>query len=87
MTSSLIWSSSVARRQLARIIERLMGRRVHLASGRTCHVAFNAPKSAGKDEGTGEDLIQREDDSEDTVRKRVAVYHAQTEPLLEYYVS
>ena len=62
----------------ARIIERLAGRRVHLASGRTYHVAFNPPKSAGKDDSTGEDLIQREDDSEDTVRKRLAVYHAQT---------
>ena len=71
----------------ARIIERLAGRRVHLASGRTYHVAFNPPKSAGKDDSTGEDLIQREDDSEDTVRKRLAVYHAQTEPLLQYYAS
>jgi adenylate kinase len=71
----------------ARIIERLAGRRVHLASGRTYHVAFNPPKSAGKDNNTGEDLIQREDDSEDTVRRRLAVYHAQTEPLLQYYAS
>jgi adenylate kinase len=71
----------------ARIIERLAGRRIHLASGRTYHVAFNPPKSAGKDDSTGEDLIQREDDSEDTVRTRLTVYRAQTEPLLQYYAS
>jgi adenylate kinase len=67
------------------IIRRMSGRRVHLASGRTYHVVFNPPKIEGKDDVTGEDLIQRDDDQEATVRKRLDVYHAQTEPLVEYY--
>jgi adenylate kinase len=67
------------------IIKRMSGRRVHLASGRTYHVVFNPPKQEGKDDETGEPLIQREDDQEDTVRQRLAVYHEQTEPLIEYY--
>jgi adenylate kinase len=67
------------------IIERMSGRRVHPASGRTYHVTFNPPKVAGKDDATGEDLIQREDDKEETVRKRLAVYQSQTRPLVEYY--
>ena len=69
------------------IIKRMSGRRVHLASGRTYHVVFNPPKVEGKDDATGEDLIQRDDDKEETVRKRLAVYHEQTEPLIEYYSS
>jgi adenylate kinase len=67
------------------IIKRMSGRRVHLASGRTYHVIFNPPKAEGKDDVTGEPLIQRDDDKEDTVRKRLDVYHSQTEPLVEYY--
>jgi len=67
------------------IIDRMSGRRVHVASGRTYHVKFNPPKAAGRDDMTGEELIQREDDREDTVRKRLEVYHQQTEPLVEYY--
>ncbi|KAB2313938.1 adenylate kinase [Betaproteobacteria bacterium SCN2] len=67
------------------IIKRMSGRRVHVASGRTYHVVFNPPKVAGKDDVTGEDLIQREDDKEETVKKRLEVYHAQTEPLVKYY--
>jgi adenylate kinase len=67
------------------IIRRMSGRRVHLASGRTYHVVFNPPKVAGKDDMTGEPLIQRDDDKEETVRKRLAVYHEQTEPLIDYY--
>ncbi|HEX6827755.1 MAG TPA: adenylate kinase [Burkholderiales bacterium] len=67
------------------IIRRMSGRRVHLASGRTYHVVFNPPKVAGKDDATGEDLIQRDDDREETVRKRLEVYHAQTEPLVAFY--
>jgi len=69
----------------AAIIERMSGRRAHLASGRTYHIKFNPPKVPGKDDVTGEDLIQREDDKEETVRKRLEIYHAQTQPLLEYY--
>jgi len=69
----------------AEIIKRMSGRRVHLASGRTYHVIFNPPKEEGKDDVTGEPLIQREDDQEETVRKRLEVYHAQTEPLIGYY--
>ena len=69
------------------IIKRMSGRRVHLASGRTYHVVFNPPKVEGKDDETGEDLIQRDDDQEETVRKRLHVYHDQTEPLIEYYSS
>ena len=69
------------------IIKRMSGRRVHVASGRTYHVVFNPPKVAGKDDATGEDLIQREDDKEETVKKRLDVYHAQTEPLVKYYAD
>ncbi len=69
----------------AAIIERMSGRRVHPASGRTYHVKFNPPKVAGRDDVTGEPLIQRDDDKEDTVVKRLAVYHQQTEPLVAYY--
>ena len=67
------------------IIKRMSGRRVHPASGRTYHVTFNPPKVAGKDDATGEDLIQRDDDKEETVRKRLDVYHSQTKPLVEFY--
>jgi adenylate kinase len=67
------------------IIKRMSGRRVHLASGRTYHLIFNPPKEPGKDDKTGEPLIQRDDDKEETVRKRLDVYHAQTEPLVGYY--
>jgi len=67
------------------IVDRMSGRRVHVASGRTYHVKFNPPKIAGKDDLTGEDLIQREDDKEATVKKRLDVYHEQTEPLIDYY--
>jgi adenylate kinase len=67
------------------IVERMSGRRVHMASGRSYHVVFNPPKVAGKDDVTGEDLIQRDDDREETVKKRLAVYHSQTRPLVEYY--
>ncbi|MDB5797887.1 MAG: adenylate kinase [Paucimonas sp.] len=67
------------------IIERMSGRRVHQPSGRTYHVRFNPPKVAGKDDLTGEDLIQRDDDHEETVRKRLSVYHEQTEVLIGYY--
>jgi adenylate kinase len=67
------------------IIKRMSGRRVHLASGRTYHLVFNPPKVEGKDDETGEPLIQRDDDKEETVRKRLQVYHDQTEPLIDYY--
>jgi adenylate kinase len=67
------------------IIKRMSGRRAHLASGRTYHVVFNPPKEEGKDDVTGEPLVQRDDDKEETVRKRLDVYHAQTEPLVSYY--
>ena len=67
------------------IIDRMSGRRVHVASGRTYHVTFNPPKVAGKDDETGEDLIQRDDDQEATVRKRLEVYDQQTRPLVDYY--
>ena len=67
------------------IIKRMSGRRVHLASGRTYHITFNPPKEEGKDDVSGEPLIQRDDDQEETVRKRLEVYHAQTEPLIDYY--
>ncbi len=69
----------------ASIIERMSGRWVHPGSGRTYHVRFNPPKVAGKDDATGEDLIQRDDDREETVRKRLSVYRTQTRPLVEYY--
>lgn len=67
------------------IIGRLSGRRVHESSGRIYHVKYKAPKVEGKDDETGEPLIQREDDTEATVRKRLDVYHAQTAPLVDYY--
>ncbi|WP_151193191.1 adenylate kinase [Cysteiniphilum sp. JM-1] len=67
------------------IIKRMSGRRIHEASGRTYHVDNNPPKVTGKDDQTGEDLIQREDDKEETVKNRLNVYHAQTAPLIEYY--
>ena len=67
------------------IIKRMSGRRAHLASGRTYHVVFNPPKEEGKDDVTGEPLVQRDDDKEETVRKRLEVYHDQTEPLIGYY--
>jgi adenylate kinase len=69
----------------ADIIERMSGRRVHVASGRTYHVKFNPPKAEGKDDVTGEPLIQRDDDLEATVRKRLEVYHSQTKPLVDFY--
>jgi len=67
------------------IVLRMSGRRVHLASGRTYHVKFNPPKVADKDDITGEPLIQRQDDQAETVQERLHVYHAQTQPLIEYY--
>jgi adenylate kinase len=67
------------------IIRRLSGRRVHPASGRIYHLIYNPPKTDEKDDVTGEPLIQRDDDKEETVRKRLEIYHAQTEPLVEYY--
>jgi adenylate kinase len=67
------------------IIERMSGRRAHVASGRTYHVKFNPPQVAGIDDVTGEPLIQRDDDKEETVRKRLDVYNAQTRPLVDYY--
>jgi adenylate kinase len=67
------------------IILRMSGRRVHNASGRTYHVKFNPPKAAGRDDATGEPLVQRDDDKEETVKKRLDVYAAQTRPLVDYY--
>ena len=69
------------------IIDRMGGRRVHPASGRTYHIKFNPPKVEGKDDVTGDPLIQRDDDKEETVRKRLQVYDDQTRPLVEYYSS
>ena len=69
------------------IIGRMTGRRVHPASGRTYHVKFNPPKVAGKDDVTGEPLVQRDDDREETVKKRLDVYRSQTRPLVDYYGS
>lgn len=69
------------------IIERMSGRRVHPASGRTYHVRFNPPKVDGQDDVTGEPLVQRDDDREETVRHRLSVYRDQTQPLVEYYAS
>lgn len=69
----------------AEIIKRMGGRRVHLASGRTYHIEFNKPKQEGLDDETGEALIQREDDQEDVVKKRLSVYHDQTKPLVGFY--
>lgn len=67
------------------VIARMSGRRVHLASGRSYHVQFNPPRVAGKDDQTGEPLVQRDDDREDTVRQRLEVYRRQTRPLVDYY--
>lgn len=67
------------------IIKRMAGRRMHMASGRTYHVAYNPPKVEGKDNETGEDLVQRDDDKEETVKQRLDVYHSQTKPLVDYY--
>lgn len=69
------------------IVQRMSGRRVHPASGRTYHTVFNPPKVEGKDDITGEDLVQRPDDVEDTVLKRLDVYHQQTKPLVQYYTA
>jgi len=69
------------------IIQRMGGRRVHLASGRTYHIKFNPPTIEGKDNETGEELIQRDDDKEETVKARLAIYHEQTKPLIEYYTA
>ncbi len=71
----------------AEIVKRLSGRRTHLASGRTYHVEFQPPKVPGKDDVTGEDLVQREDDKEETILKRLHVYHSQTKQLVDYYSS
>ncbi|WP_421621380.1 adenylate kinase [Alkalilimnicola ehrlichii] len=67
------------------IVQRMAGRRVHPGSGRVYHVEHNPPKEEGKDDVTGEPLVQRDDDQEETVRKRLRVYHEQTQPLVEYY--
>ena len=67
------------------IVSRIAGRRVHPASGRVYHTEHNPPKVAGKDDVTGEELIQREDDKEETVRHRLSVYHSQTKPLVDFY--
>ncbi len=69
------------------IIKRMSGRRVHLPSGRTYHVIYNPPKVEGKDDVTGEPLVQRDDDKEETVRERLRVYHEQTEPLIDFYTK
>ncbi len=69
----------------AEIVNRMGGRRVHLASGRTYHIEFNKPKQEGIDDITGEVLIQRDDDKEETVKKRLTVYHEQTKPLVNFY--
>jgi adenylate kinase len=69
------------------IIERMSGRRVHLPSGRSYHVRYNPPKAEGKDDATGEALVQREDDKEETVRRRLDIYHRQTQPLVDYYAQ
>ncbi len=68
-----------------KIVKRMSGRRVHLASGRTYHIVYNPPKVEGKDDVTGEDLVIRADDQEETVRSRLEVYHQQTEPLVAFY--
>ena len=69
------------------IVKRLSGRRVHVESGRTYHVVYNPPKLAGADDVTGEELIQREDDKEETIRNRLDVYHLQTKPLVDFYTK
>ena len=67
------------------IVQRIAGRRVHEASGRVYHIVYNPPKVEGKDDVTGEDLVQRKDDTEETVRHRLSVYHSQTKPLVDFY--
>lgn len=67
------------------IVKRMSGRRAHLASGRTYHIVYNPPKVEGKDDETGEELVQRDDDKEEVVKDRLKVYHEQTEPLIGYY--
>lgn len=69
------------------ILRRMSGRRVHLASGRSYHVEFNPPKVEGKDDATGEPLVQRPDDNEETVKRRIATYHSETKPLVNYYLK
>jgi adenylate kinase len=69
------------------ILRRMSGRRVHPASGRTYHVLYNPPQTPGKDDVTGEALVQRPDDNEETVKKRIETYHEQTQPLVEYYMQ
>ena len=69
------------------ILDRLSGRRTHLASGRIYHIHNNPPKIQGKDDVTGEDLVQRDDDKEETILKRLNVYHSQTKPLVDYYLK
>ncbi|HET8609529.1 MAG TPA: adenylate kinase [Burkholderiales bacterium] len=69
------------------ILRRMSGRRVHPASGRTYHVLYNPPQTPGKDDVTGEPLVQRPDDNEETVKKRIETYHAQTKPLVDYYMQ
>ncbi|MCC7487180.1 MAG: adenylate kinase [Burkholderiales bacterium] len=69
------------------VLRRLTGRRVHPPSGRTYHVVYNPPKVRGKDDVTGEDLVQRADDAEPTILRRITTYHAQTRPLVDYYVE
>jgi len=71
----------------AEILRRMSGRRVHPSSGRTYHIEFNPPQMPGKDDVTGEPLVQRPDDEEDTVRKRIETYHAVTKPLVHYYLT
>ncbi len=71
----------------AELVKRLSGRRMHLPSGRVYHVLFNPPKVEGKDDITGEDLTHRSDDHEETIKNRLAVYHRQTEPLINYYIK
>ena len=69
------------------IVKRLSGRRVHVESGRTYHVVYNPPRLAGADDVTGGELIQREDDKEETIRNRLNVYHLQTKPLVDFYTK
>jgi adenylate kinase len=69
------------------IVERMSGRRVHPGSGRVYHISYNPPKVEGKDDASGEDLVVRPDDQEDTVRKRLSIYHEQTKPLVDYYTK
>lgn len=71
----------------AEIVRRMSGRRAHLASGRTYHIEYNPPRTEGIDDVSGEPLVQREDDQEDTVKRRLKVYHQQTEPLINYYLN